>query len=419
MPATISYFPIIVLAAVFLLTAVRQVGGVRLEIWQIMLLGALAVLLSGRISVPDALGSINIDVMLFLFGMFALGEALIESGYLYTLSHRLFKGAASVDSLVLRVLFVTGFFSAFLMNDTIAIVGTPLMLSFAYKHNISSKLLLLTLCFAVTLGSVASPIGNPQNLLIAIGGNVESPFVTFIGYLAVPTAVNLFAAYAVLKFLYRKEFHSTPLLNAGPVLTDPALAKLARLSLILVFAAVVLKAGLVLSGTGMDFRLTYIAAAGAAPVLLFSPRRLRILRKIDWRTLVFFAAVFVLVESVWRSGVLQEFLAGGYDDGPASLGVVMASSVLASQLLSNVPFVAIFLPVLTHSGAPAFLLMALAAGSTVAGNLFILGAASNVIVIHSAEKRGETLGFFEFAKAGAPLTAVNVLVYWVFLRLAV
>jgi len=84
-----------------------------------------------------------------------------------------------------------------------------------------------------------------------------------------------------------------------------------------------------------------------------------------------------------------------------------------SQLVSNVPLVALCQPMLVHPSTEA--LMALAAGSTIAGNLFILGAASNVIIIQNAEKSGETITFLEFAKVGAPLTALNILVYWIFL----
>ena len=83
------------------------------------------------------------------------------------------------------------------------------------------------------------------------------------------------------------------------------------------------------------------------------------------------------------------------------------------QIISNVPFVALFQPLLINPSAQD--LMALAAGSTIAGNLFILGAASNVIIIQNAEKSGETLTFLDFARVGVPLTALNVFVYWIFL----
>jgi Na+/H+ antiporter NhaD/arsenite permease-like protein len=96
--------------------------------------------------------------------------------------------------------------------------------------------------------------------------------------------------------------------------------------------------------------------------------------------------------------------------------MIQVISVLLSQLISNVPLVALYLPMLNLAGASAKEMMALAAGSTVAGNLFIVGAASNVIIIQNAEKKsGETLTFLEFAKIGIPLTTINVFVYWLFL----
>jgi Na+/H+ antiporter NhaD/arsenite permease-like protein len=187
--------PILVLAAVFLLTAVRQLGRLRLQIWQIMLVGAFVVLVTGQISPVAALESINVDVILFLFGMFVIGGALEESGYLWHLTCKLFKKAKSRDQLLLAVLFLMGLSSAFLLNDTIAIIGTPVVLLLAKDNKMSPKPLLLALAFAVTIGSVMSPIGNPQNLLVAINGNLENPFIDFFRYLFAPTVLNLFLAY--------------------------------------------------------------------------------------------------------------------------------------------------------------------------------------------------------------------------------
>ena len=94
---------------------------------------------------------------------------------------------------------------------------------------------------------------------------------------------------------------------------------------------------------------------------------------------------------------------------------ILAISILLSQLISNVPLVALYLPILIHAGATAKEMMGLAAGSTIAGNLTILGAASNVIIIHSAEEEeGETLTFLEFVKVGIPITVINGLIRWFF-----
>ena len=201
-------------------------------------------------------------------------------------------------------------------------------------------------------------------------------------------------------------------------LADARLAGLARISLVLLVLMVLVKIIAVLIGWQMDFRLTYISLVAAMPVILFSRRRFGIIRRIDWSTLVFFAAMFVLMASVWNAGYFQEMLASrGLN--LASQSVIMEVSVLLSQVISNVPLVALYLPVLTEAGSSIIGLMTLAAGSTIAGNLTILGAASNIIIIQNAEKDGGvTLTFWDFLKVGAPLTVVNAGVYWVFLALA-
>jgi Na+/H+ antiporter NhaD/arsenite permease-like protein len=104
----------------------------------------------------------------------------------------------------------------------------------------------------------------------------------------------------------------------------------------------------------------------------------------------------------------------GSQVGLTSVPAILVISVLLSQLISNVPFVALCLPLMVNPSVQE--LMALAAGSTIAGNLFILGAASNVIIIQNAERSGETLTFLEFARVGVPLTALNIIVYWLFLQ---
>lgn len=404
--------PVLILALVFAMIAVRKIGKVRLQIWQVMLGGAAAALLTAQITPLDALRAVNPDVMLFLFGMFVVGHALEESGCLAQLAYRFFKRARSADALILFVLFGMGAGSAFLMNDTLAIVGTPVVLRLARRHGMSARLLLLALAFGVTTGSVASPIGNPQNLMIALDPRVQRPFVSFARFLFVPTLVNLAVAFFVLRAFYRDHFHDRPLQHEAEPIRDVRLAAIARVSLVLLLCLVGVKVLLVLAGVRFDFRLTWIALAAAAPVLAVSRRRGEILRGIDWHTLVFFAAMFVLMQSVWDCGFFQTVI-GRLRLDITTTPAILCAAIGLSQLISNVPLVALYLPVLGQAGAATAEMMALAAGSTIAGNLFILGAASNVIIIQNAERKGgETLTFWEFARVGVPLTAVNALVYW-------
>ncbi len=229
--------------------------------------------------------------------------------------------------------------------------------------------------------------------------------------------MNLLLAYLLLRLFYRRQFH----FEAGAISPEPvrdaSLAKLARASLVILVVLIFARIVTVLLGLEIDFRLTYIALVAALPVLVFTPWRPGLLKRLDWPTLVFFAAMFVLMQSVWDAGLFQSLIKSTNVD-LTSTGMIMAVSVLLSQLLSNVPLVALYLPLLTQNGVMTKGMMALAAGSTIAGNLTILGAASNVIIIQNAEKRrGPGLTFLEFVRIGVPLTALNVAVYWAFLRL--
>jgi len=294
------------------------------------------------------------------------------------------------------------------MNDTIAVIGTPFVLALAADRKIPRKLLLLSLAIAITTGSVMSPIGNPQNLLVAINSHMASPFVTFALYLAVPTILSLAAAYGILRLLYRTEFpvQEYAIMPAFP--RDERLTLLAKISvaIILLLAAVNIIASL-LTGT-MLVTLPLIAIGAALPILLFSEKRFEILRAIDWCTLVFFAAMFVLMAGVWQTGYFQSLVSGTM---LSSVPLLLGTSIIVSQFISNVPFVALFQPLVQQAGTGTAQLMALAAGSTIAGNLTILGAASNVIIIQNAEKQGETLTFFEFMKVGVPLTLIQILIF--------
>jgi Na+/H+ antiporter NhaD/arsenite permease-like protein len=413
--SSLAFLPdlsVLILLGVLALTAFRRFGSLKFQIWQGMTLGAFLVLLVGGISPERALEAINIDVIIFLFGVFCVGEALNRSGYLAWLGSRIVSRAKNKDQLILIVLFSTGLLSAILMNDTLAIMGTPLVLQFARKYSISPKLMLFTLAFGVTTCSVMSPIGNPQNLLIAIDGNLNSPFVCFLRFLALPTFICLIIAYIVLKFFFRQEFEESSLIHSEEGITDPELARISKVALYLMLFLIACKVLLVEFAPAWDFRLSWIALLSACPVLL-SRKRIEVLKNIDWKTLVFFVSMFVLMESVWVSGTCQALL----EKMSPQLGTVPMILVLSiglSQLISNVPFVALYLPAM-GSAVPQEQLMALAAGSTIAGNLLVLGAASNVIIIQNAEKMGESLSFAKFSRIGVLITFLDAIIYFIFL----
>lgn len=406
--------PIIILVIAFLLIAIRQIGNIRLQIWQIMLGGSLAVLITGQISPQDALKAINIDVIIFLFTMFIIGVAMEESGYLSYLSYKIFRRAKNTDQLILIILFSMGIASAILMNDTIAIIGTPIVLILANKHNINPKILMIALAFAITIGSVLSPIGNPQNLLIATEGNIKNPFLIFLKFLFVPTVINLFIAFLFIKLFYRNHLKDIIIEHSEENIIDNRLANLSRISVIILLALILVKIIISFFNIGFDFRIVYITIVASLPILIFSKRKIHIMKRVDWHTLIFFSAMFILMESVWNTGFFQSLIKS-LNINIISIPMILIVSVILSQLISNVPLVALYIPMLLNIGASTNEMIALASGSTIAGNFFILGAASNIIIIQNAEKKsGKTITFVEFAKVGVPLTIANIFIYWLF-----
>ena len=405
---------LITLACVFLSIAVRQCFPIRLPIWAIMLAGALVVLFSGQISFSQAYGAIHWNVMGYLLGVFILAYALEFSGLLMQWSARLLVKVKNLAQLLAGLIFLMGFLSALLMNDTVAIMATPLLLLIARSANISATPLLLALAFSITIGSIMSPIGNPQNLLIASQGFLHTPFLTFFTHLAFPTLLSLIITYAWIAWCYRAQL-ADPICVKSVPLADPKLARIARWSLLFFVVLIGCKILASLRILSWNLNFAWMALLAAFPLVLLHTKRWQMFRAIDWGTLIFFIAMFILMRSVWQTHWLQHTLAGQHHW--LTLSVIFFVSVTLSQLISNVPLVALYLPVLLHHGAGESQLLALAASSTIAGNFLLLGAASNVIILQNAEKRGENgFSFWQFSRVGIPLGLINCLLYAWFLH---
>jgi len=414
--------------------AFRNIRGGGLPVWAVMLTGAVAMVFSGAIGVSEAYRSINLGVITFLFSMFVFVTAMDVSGVLESFATRLFLRAKKPEDIIYLTFFGFGLASAILMNDTLALMGTPIVLSLAKKMRISSKPLLLTLAFSVTVGSAMTPMGNPQNLLIALESGMPAPVITFLVYLAAPTMVNLFLTYLILRSVYRKEFlraHQgfTQLIDLESSLkesriTDHDLGRRTIAILALTIAGIVFVNILEIMGVREPFSISEVSLLGATLLLLFSNRRREIVKRLDWGILIMFASLFVLMQTLWDTGIvveLSKYLPSLGKSTPASsILSILVSSVLLSQVLSNVPMVALYLPVMKSLGygpSDKSAWVALAGGSTLAGNLTLIGAASNLIIVEEAEARGHNLSFLEFFKIGSLITGVNVAVLYLFITI--
>ena len=419
---------LVIFVTVYGAIALRNVLRVDVPIWTIMLGGAVASVASNVITPENAYKSINMDVIIFLFSMFTIVTALEVSGILDYFTNWLLTHSRKPDDVIFLILFGIGLISAFLMNDTLALMGTPIMLHLSKKMNIDPKPLLITLAFAITIGSAMTPIGNPQNLLIALESNIPTPFITFTYYLILPTIINLFLTYVILKFWYRKEIskarsHFSEIIHAEIELRDH-LIRDSNLAKLVVIVSILTISGIIAGNVAQMFgyhvlSISWISLIGATILLVITPRRRELIRNLDWSILVLFGSMFILMQTVYNNGVLEIFarILPPLERSPVSIFNIILVSVILSQFLSNVPMVSLYLPLMKkiYDSNDVKSWVALAGGSTLAGNLTLLGAASNLIIVEEAENKGYTLGFFEFLKIGFVITIINILVLFVFL----
>jgi Na+/H+ antiporter NhaD/arsenite permease-like protein len=377
-----------------------------------MLAGAAAALITGEISPYDAINAINPDVMIFLFGMFVVGEAVSASGCLAWVSDQVCRVAYTRDHLILILIIIMAAASTVLMNDTVAIIGTPLVLSLACRYRVPPSAILLTLCFALTTGSVTSPIGNPQNLLIAMYWDPVDPFLAFASGLFIPTIISLGLVFLLMRGRCHNEDTQTFYPPDLPACQDGRLQMVTGFSLLILVILIFIRIIGAPFGDSALFPLGTIALISALLILIGTRQRFSLLRAVDWRTLIFFASMFVLIQSVYDCGWFQSLVPFSH---LTTIPMVLTLSILLSQFISNVPFIALFQPVIASSSVSTGGILALAAGSTIAGNLTIIGAASNVIVVQQAEKYGITITFRDFLVVGLPLTFMQGVVYTLFL----
>ncbi len=394
----------------------------KTPLWSLMAFTAFIVVISGLVPLESIAEAIDMDVVLFLIGMFSIVAVAEGSGLLDWIAHFVVSRFKRTHSVLVFLSLTMGFLSAIAVNDTIALMGPPIAYSLARSMNIDPKPVFLLLAFSITIGSTTTPIGNPQNMLIAIGSGMRAPFIDFVKYLIVPTIINLVVTAFIVIKLYGLKNEALQQAGEKKYIDNTRDAVIASALLVAVIASLVVNDLMALSGLPhVEHRgfIPFIISAGGY-FLVSNPRD--VLRRVDWGTIVFFMAMFITMSGVWRSGVLSPLLSllmPCKNAWPLDFFGIVLCSLLMSQLLSNVPFTKLFLDYMRALGYSALDVkswIVLAMASTIAGNLTILGAASNVIILEVLEARyGRTISFTEFLKIGAIVTATNIAIYTAFL----
>jgi len=298
------------------------------------------------------------------------------------------------------VILTSGAFSAFLLNDAICLVMTPLVLDVALRLRRNPVPYLLAVAMAANIGSAATITGNPQNILI--GGFSHIPYGAFAAALAPVAAAGLLATIGLIALCYPLEFFGRTSLRLVSPRPPHVHRPLAIKSVLVV--------GLMIAAFFAGQPPAKVALiAGGFMLLTRIVRSERIYREIDWPLLLMFAGLFVVVAGFEKALLTPELVAAIGRVGLADPTVLSAVTAVLSNLVSNVPAVLVLRPFVGQSGDPQHAWLIVAMASTLAGNLTVLGSVANLIVVQLARADGVRIGFWEYFLVGAPLTLLTIL----------
>jgi Na+/H+ antiporter NhaD/arsenite permease-like protein len=375
-----------------------ELPGLALDRSGIALLGAIAVLASGRLTVDEAWKAVDVNTVALLFGLMVVSAQFRLGGFYTETVRRMTAGDAAPERLLFWVVAAAGALSSLLANDIVCLAMAPMLIDACARRGLNPLPFLLALACASNVGSAATLIGNPQNMLIG-----ESLRLSFAGYLldgVPPSVVGMFVTWLIIRAQWRGRW---ALVSRGEA-TFAAARPFDRWQTTkgIVLLTLVIAAFLF---SPLPRAVVALTAAG----LLLLSRRLasrEMIGLVDWHLLVLFIGLFVVNHAVERAGLLEAFFAGAASAGfdlSHSLSLFVVTPLL-SNLVSNVPAVMLLLPVAEgpHAGA------LLALTSTFAGNLLIVGSIANIIVVEEALRRGVAIDWRAHARTGIPVTLATL-----------
>ena len=394
---------LIIFAATYVLIAVQRLPFVHLNRPAASLLGAVAMVVFGVLTLPQAYAAIDFDVLVFLLGLMLVVGYLEVGGFFEWAAEWLLRRARTPDRLLLGVVVGGGLLSAFFVNDTICLMVTPVLLAALGPLRVRPTPYLIGLAMGANVGSVLSITGNPQNMLVGIwsgasfGGFLLRMLPVALGGLAITYGYLRWAFRADLREPFREVLATVPL-----SLDRPLVAKgLAMFGV----AVVAWLAGGSLPLVAITVGALMVAIAQRDPAYAID--------RIEWALLLFFASLFVVMRGLEQTGAVAWIdghavtLAQG---GSAWSGATAVSGVMLvlSNLISNVPAVLLWRNTVPTLPDPDLTWRIVAMSSTFAGNLLLIGSMANLIVAERAEARGVRIGFVEYARVGIPVTLLTL-----------
>jgi len=398
-----------VFALSYFVLAIGHLFSFKINRTGIALLGAILMVTVGGFGRHEALLSVNLPTLIMLYGLMILSGQLWLSGF-YTWTAQKISLALDRPKLFLFLLMLTsGLLSAFLINDVVCLAFTPVITLSVLKKRRAPLPYLMGLATAANIGAAATPIGNPQNIMIASVAGLH--YLAYLRWCLLPVLLALSAAFLWIWAVGKKDLQASETSAHAADIPLPELDKRETWQ-----GLVVLGAAVILFFTPLPRALVMISAAG----LLLLSRRISstdLLERVDYSILTLFVGLFIIVGGLQSTPFPEQALAslkawGLRLDNAYLLGL---STAVLSDLMSNAA--AVMLLVKTVPMQNPALAYVLALANSFAANLLVIGSIANLIVVEQAAQYGVNIRFRSFAKYGIPVTlfSLGILMAWIYL----
>ena len=392
-----------IFALTYLLLSGRQLHILPLNRPAAALLGTVLMIACGILTPEQAYRAVDYDTLVLLLGMSLISAYLYLAGFFEWTADWVLRVAKTPQRLLLYLTLTASVLSALLVNDTICLMLTPLVVAVVVRGRLPLLPYLLALAMSANIGSACTLVGNPQNMII--GHLSKIPFTSFSLSLLPVSLAGLAVEFAILSFAFRKTLRAGSI-QPGEVPQRPLDRRLMALTLGVL--------ALVFAGFVAGFNLSWTALAGGTLVMVLARRDTHaVLKLVDWNLLFFFAGLFIVVEGLNSTGLpdqIYNHLRGLFGSSAGTQAWNLAwFSLVGSNVFSNVPFVLVAGKWIPGFANPELMWKVMALATTFAGNLTILGSVANIIVVESARQHIK-IGFWDYAKIGIPVTLLTTVI---------
>ena len=407
-PASVDWGVVAIFGIVYLGMFLGGLPKLKLDRSGVALLGAIAIIGLGALSTEQAARAVDLPTVVLLFSFMVVSAQMRLGGFYTAVTRGVAALPLSRNGLLGALLAVAASLSAVFSNDIVCLAMTPVVARICLQRGFAPVPFLVGLACAANIGSAATLIGNPQNMLI--GSLLQLSFAEYARTALPPVILSLLALWAWLT-LGR---HDTPVTPAPvpPALPPDDAPTFDRWQTIkgLCMASALLVIFLFTDWT------REVAALVAAGLLLLSRRfhSSHVMGFIDWELLVLFIGLFVVNHAFEATGFAAQAVAWLAAQGVqlAEPGPLFVAGIALSNLVSNVPAAMLLMPHLdTHAAGTTLALV-----STFAGNLLLVGSIANLIVVDLARKSGIEIGWRSHACIGVPITFATLAIIWFWLR---